>query len=122
MTTVEVPLADEVALSCVGRTSSVVGSSAPVTPRMSSVQLPNPSTGGVARTGPAAVPFRYVSVMVWLGTVVVPVTTQRFCAVVKVALVIAMASAAMTFTVTVAGVAGEAAPEARPRWGEGEGA
>src|SRR4051812_4449650 len=57
MLTVEAPAKDEVALSTFGRTGSVVGSSRPVTLRMSSVQLPSVSTGTVPIEWPAAEPF-----------------------------------------------------------------
>src|SRR3954467_5228146 len=55
--TVDEPPLEEVAFNVVGRTASVFGSSRPVTPRMSKVQLPSASTGTVAIEWPAAVPF-----------------------------------------------------------------
>src|SRR3954467_4682900 len=101
--TVPEPVSDEVARIRFGWTGvTVVGSSRPVAPRMSRVQAPSASTVAMPNSWPVAEPSSYVRLMVWFGTLLEPVTTQRFLSVRNSALDTITVSESTAFTVTVA--------------------
>src|SRR3954466_8685897 len=101
--TVPEPVSDDVARIRFGWTGvTVVGSSRPVAPRMSRVQAPSASAVAMPNSWPVAEPSSYVRLMVWFGTLLEPVTTQRFLSVRNSALDTITVSESTAFTVTVA--------------------